>query len=396
MSDPAPLTTKPGVLPIQRLREAARCGVVADPEGELPEGSFQPASVDLRLGRVAYRLRCSFLPGDEPVEAKLREYAIGEVSLAGHGAVLEVDRPYLIPLVEELRLPPGLRARTNPKSSTGRLDIFTRVITDRSHRFDEIRDGYEGQLYLEVFSRSFTVRARAGLALNQIRLIAGAPPTGQELVLAEHSREPLLYRGGSPVPGERIAEDGGVFLSVDLDAARDAGDDDVGDPAAVVGYRARSDSGLLDLTHQDNDPDEFWEPIWRERGRLVLGREQFYLLRSKERVRVPAGLASEMVAYDPTSGELRTHYAGFFDPGFGEMPPETPPGAAAVLEVRAHDVPFMIEDGQKVAKLTFEPMAEPPEVLYGTGVGSHYHGQPRMLSKYFRPFRGRQMPFLFG
>ena len=396
MSDHDFLPDHPGVLPIQRLRAAAAAGAIHDPEGSgVPESSFQPASVDLRLGRVAHRLRCSFLPGDEPVEAKLQEYSLGEVSLGGRGAVLEIDRPYLIPLVEELRLPPGVRARTNPKSSTGRLDIFTRVISDRSHRFDEVADGYSGKLYLEVFSRSFTVRVKAGLTLNQVRLVAGGPAVDPDLARSAHGQEPILYRDGDGVAGEELDRDGGVFLSVDLEATK-AEDDDESDPASVVGYKARNDGGLLDLTHFDNDPAEFWEPIWRDRGRLVLGREQFYLLRSKERVRIPPGLAAEMVAYDPTSGELRTHYAGFFDPGFGHYEHEGPPGAAAVLEVRAHDVPFMIEDGQKVSKFSFEPMAEPPDVLYGSQVGSHYHGQPRMLSKYFRPFRGRQMPFLFG
>ena len=396
MSDHDFLPDRPGVLPIQRLRLAAERGAIHDPEGGgVPDASFQPASVDLRLGRVAHRLRCSFLPGDEPVEAKLQEYSLGEFSLGGRGAVLEIDRPYLIPLVEELRLPPGVRARTNPKSSTGRLDIFTRVISDRSHRFDEVADGYSGKLYLEVFSRSFTVRVKAGLTLNQIRLAAGGPALEPGLARRTHEGAPILYRDGAAVAGEELARDGGVFLSVDLEATT-AGEDGESDPATVVGYKARRESGLLDLTHFENNPDEFWEPIWRDRGRLVLGREQFYLLRSKERVRIPPDLAAEMVAYDPTSGELRTHYAGFFDPGFGQFEHEGPPGAAAVLEVRAHDVPFMIEDGQKVSKFSFEPMAEPPEVLYGAQVGSHYHGQPRMLSKYFRPFRGRQMPFLFG
>lgn len=376
-----------GVLPRQVLRAAHRHGVIGVPGGEaIPEESFQPASIDLRIGEVAYRLQCSFLPGDETVEEKLRDYAMDCVDLRG-GAVLETNRPYLIPLVEELALPENMRARTNPKSSTGRVDIFTRVVTDRSHRFDEIRPGYRGRLYLEVFTRSFTVKVEPGLALNQIRMLSDEAGHEDVRIRRVHQRAPILFRDGEPVADDEMEMDRGVFLSVDLAPGDEGGR--ARREAPVVGYKAKLDAPLLDLSSSANDPAEFWEPIWRDRGRLVLNREQFYLLRSKELVRIPPHFAAEMVAYDPTSGELRTHYAGFFDPGFGYSERGRLKGTAAVLEVRAHDVSFVIEDGQKVCKLSFEQMAEPPDALYGKETGSHYQGQRRMLSKHFAPFRGR-------
>jgi dCTP deaminase len=396
-----------GVLAIQQLQQAVNSGVVVVPEEEpIPVGSYQPASIDLRLGNVAYRLRSSFLPGPaNEVVTKLHDHVIDVVPLDGkQGAVLETNRPYLIPLIEGLRLPEGVKARANPKSSTGRLDIFTRIITDFSSRFDEIRPGYTGPLFVEVISRSFTVRLRKGLTLNQVRLIVEDPKvrglelSGETSVRASelHSsvNTAVIFDNNLPLSVQQIENLGGAFLRVDLaGSSAETG----GEPDEVVGYRARRGSGLVDLTDPErNDPSDFWEPLWRDKGRLILEPEEFYLLRSQEHVRIPASVAGELVAYDPASGELRTHYAGFFDPGFGEFEEEHPPGSCAVLEVRAHDVPFLIENGQQVGKLTFEPMIEHPVQLYGSGeMNSNYQGQPRMLSKYFRTFRGRQMPLLF-
>ena len=396
-----------GVLAIQQIQKAVESGIFVVPEEEpIPVSAYQPASLDLRLGSVAYRLRSSFLPGPTTdVKTKLQEHVIDVVPLDGkHGAVLETNRPYLIPIIEELKLPTGVKARANPKSSTGRVDIFTRIITDFSSRFDEIRSGYAGPLYVEVITRSFAIRLQKGLTLNQIRLIAenpkvrGSEPDGEESVRASElhrlAKTAVLFDNDVPLSVARIEDLGGAFLRVDLAGSTS---DHGGEPDEVVGYRARRDSGLVDLTDPErNDPSDFWEPIWRDNGRLILEPEEFYLLRSQEYVRIPGSVAGELVAYDPTSGELRTHYAGFFDPGFGEFGEERSPGAHAVLEVRAHDVPFLIENGQQVGKLTFEPMIEPPDQLYGSGeMNSNYQGQPRMLSKYFRTFRGRQMPLLF-
>ena len=292
------------------------------------------------------------------------------------GAVLEIGRPYLIPLAEGLALPAGVRARTNPKSSTGRLDVFTRVITDRGHYFDDVADGYHGQLYLEVFSRSFTIRVQQGLSLNQLRLLGSSAEIRDEELRALQQSDPLLFDDLGPTPVDYVTFASGLLLSVDL-SGRDS-----------LAYRARKNSKLLDLTLEGfYDYSDFWEaerPSGTPR-RLILEPEEFYLLVSKERVRVPPDYAAEMVAYDPTSGELRTHYAGFFDPGFGDIPGAERQGSRAVLEVRAHDVPFVLEDGQKVFKLAFQRLSERPDVRYGHQIGSHYQGQELSLSKQFRP-----------
>jgi dCTP deaminase len=376
---PAPETsfdldaTAVGVLPAQWIEKAIAAGVISAPQRDpVPQGNVQPASLDLRLGSKAYRIRASFLPDKETVNAKLRDYALEEFDLT-RGHVLEPNCPYLIPLVERLSLPWFVRAKANPKSSTGRLDIFTRVITDRGHLFDEITSGYRGPLYLEVVSRTFTVRATSGLSLNQLRLVVGRPGVQDD----EVPRNRILFRNDASVPERRVTtDDAGVFLSLDLE----------GDQEGVVGLRAKRNSRLLNLSLTDYyDPRDYWEPVVRERDapRVVLEPEEFYLMLSAESVRIPADYAAEMTPYT-ASGELRTHYAGFFDPGFGQDPDGALRGTRAALEVRAHDVPFVVEQGQQVCRLTFERMLEAPAFLYGQELGSNYQAQRLTLSKHFR------------
>jgi dCTP deaminase len=366
-----------GVLPSQYLAQAIDAGVISAGGFTIPKENIQPASLDLRLGEVAYRIRCSFLPGRHTVERRVKDYVIDELDLHREGAVLETNRPYLIPLKERLDLPAGVRGKANPKSSTGRLDVFTRVITDGSHRFDDIRDGYQGNLYLEVVPLSFAIRVREDLALNQLRLSVGRPELTDDAVRAFHGDQPLLFAGGEPVAGDDLALSNGLFLSLDLR----------GDESGRVGYRARDNAPLLDMTRTGAlDPDAYWEHVRGEEGdRVVLTPQRFYLLMSDEAVTIPPTLAAEMTAYDPTSGELRTHYAGFFDPGFGYDEGGRFRGSRAALEVRAHDVPFMIEHGQRVCKLTFERMLEEPATLYGRGIGSSYQQQEETLGKHFIP-----------
>jgi len=365
-----------GVLPSQVLERAISLGIIDAGTNTVPADNIQPASIDLRLGDVAYRIRCSFLADRQAVEAKVKDYVIDELDLRREGSVLETNRPYLIPLVEELKLPPGIHGKANPKSSTGRADVFTRVITDYSYRFDEIAAGYQGRLYLEVVPLSFTIKVRQGLALNQLRLSAGDGGLADDELRRLHDVEPIMFREARPATGDEPAIPGGRCLSLDLHG----GDD------GRVGYRAKDNAPLLELGRTDwYRPEEFWEPVHREDGdRIALAPERFYLLLSEESVRIPPGFAAEMTAYDPTSGELRTHYAGFFDPGFGYEPSGRFFGSRAALEVRAHDVPFVIEHGQRVCRLTFERMAEPPGVLYGEGIGSSYQRQENMLGKHFR------------
>jgi dCTP deaminase len=331
--------------------------------------------VDLRLGEHAWVLRCSFLPdSDSTVEEKIEDLAYERVDLRD-GATLERDRPYLVPLIEELALPGELRARANPKSSTGRLDVFTRVLTDRSHRFDEIASGYHGRLYLEIVPRTFAIRVRTGLAMNQVRLLEGDARLGDAELRALHADVPLLYVGAEPLGAAELSLAGGLFLSLDVSGAGDS----------VVGYRAKKNSLPIDLDQAGTLAwRDYWEPVYAERGgRIVLEPEVFYLLLSAEGVCIPPSFAAEMQAYDPTAGELRTHYAGFFDPGFGYSRDGRGGGSRAALEVRARDVSFMVEHRQPVCKLAFERMEQEPDLLYGRDIGSSYQGQLTMLSKHF-------------
>ena len=377
-----------GVLSAQMLRRAIDDGVITSGR-KIGDDQIQPASLDLRLGGKAYRLRSSFLPGPARIRKRLDDLQVGPaLDLTDPaGAVLDPGRPYLIELAERLALPPDTRALANPRSSTGRLDIFTRVIADRGSQFDAIEPGYSGPLWLEIYSNTFTIGVRAGLSLAQLRLSTGAGPLTSADVQRLHATDGLLFAPG-PEPRERVPTptigSRGLLLNVGLPYGNEH-----------VGWRAKHHTTLLDLSKTAAyDALDFWEPVGAERGgRLVLNPNDFYLLISKEFVRIPPSVAAEMVAYDPTNGELRTHYAGFFDPGFGYG--EHFRGTRAVLEVRAHDVPFMLEDGQPIARLTYEYMAEPPDRLYGDAeLTSHFQGQELNLSRQFRPLRGA-MKFQF-
>ena len=383
------LLSAEGVLPDSVWREAIELGWVTADDG-VPTKNIQPASLDLRLGSCAYRLRSSFLPGQNTVDSCLNDYQLGTPIPLSDGAVLEQNRPYLIPLLERLELPPGVRARANPKSSIGRMDIFTRVLADNSPGFDEIPPGYSGPMYLEVVSRSFTIQVTEGISLNQIRLVNGDTRLSDEDLRRAHVRTPLLYEWVSnrraPAVSEPIISDG-LFLTVDLS----------GDADKVVGYRAKKNSMLIDLSRvSEYRAEDFWEQVRSDQqNRLILEPEEFYLLVSVEGVSVPQDWAGEMTAYDPTSGELRTHYAGFFDPGFGLSGSDGVSGSRAVLEVRAHDVPFSLQHRQKIARLIFEHMALPPDRPYGPDIGSSYQNQGLKLSKMFRNWTPKtQLSFL--
>jgi dCTP deaminase len=371
MSEPTP-----GVFPSQELNRAIEAEWVSSGDYRIRPEAIQPASIDLRLGDFAWALRCSFLPDvDSTVEQKVEGLAFQKVDLRD-GAVLERDRPYLVPLIEELALPGDVRAKANPKSSTGRLDVFTRVITDGHHRFDDIRAGYRGRLYLEIVPRSFAIQVKTGLSLNQLRLARGDVRLGDEKIRAlQEGEQPLLYMDREPVPNAELAVADGLFLSLDLSGPGDR----------VVGYRAKKNSLPVDLSKiRAYRWTDYWDPVFPEQGgRVVLEPEIFYLLLSAEGVCIPPQIAAEMMAYDPTAGELRTHYAGFFDPGFGYDPSGDRHGSRAALEVRARDVSFMVEHRQPVCKLALEWMESPAERLYGSDLGSNYQGQVTMLSKHF-------------
>ena len=375
-----------GILPYQRLKPLIAERVI---RADLPieDRQVQPASLDLRLGRKAYRLVSSFLPERSEITSTLNvldfyqsDLVMYEMDLTG-GAILEKGHVYLVPLLESLHLPKTLRARANPKSTTGRLDVFTRVITDLNVGFDEIRPGYAGPLYLEIVPRSFTIKVKTGLSLNQLRLIRGSATISDSALRSLHRTDPLLYHNVSsdkPLVSREIRTSRGLFLRVDLQG-EDRGHD------RIVGYRAKKNSHVVDFSKIGHYAAlDFWEPIHRHRNdSLLLEPEEFYILASKERIRVPAGYAAEMVAYEAACGELRTHYAGFFDPGFGYGRGEIR-GTQVVLEVRPHDVPFLIHDGQTFFKVVYDRMLEIPTHVYGAALGSSYQRQGLTLSKQFK------------
>ncbi|MDP1873103.1 2'-deoxycytidine 5'-triphosphate deaminase [Phenylobacterium sp.] len=332
----------PGILPCQAIDALVAQGAITS-ASPFDLDQVQPASLDLRLGARAWRVRASFLPGlGRKVAQRLEDVAMHELDLA-RGAVLEKGCVYIAELQEALALPAGVSARANPKSSTGRVDVFVRLLTDHGAAFDDVAEGYVGPIYMEIAPQTFSILVRTGTRLNQLRLKRGAPPK-------------LDLRS----------------VGVDL-------------TEGVAGFRARRHAGVIDMDKEDgHDPRDFWEPLVPRHGELLLDPGEFYILASKEAVEIPVLQAAEMTPIDPSVGEFRVHYAGFFDPGFGTEEAGGQ-GSRGVLEVRSHETPFLLEDGQTVARLVYEPLTEKPARLYGEG-GSHYQRQGLKLSKHFRPW----------
>jgi dCTP deaminase len=361
-----------GILPCQALAQCIASGEIYADQPIGPE-LIQPASLDLRLGTMAYRVRASFLPGaNNSVADKLAAFAMHSFPLTD-GAVLEKGCVYIVPLLENLKLRARTGAMANPKSSTGRLDIFTRVITDGAEEFDRIAVGYKGPLYAEISPRTFSVKVRTGSRLCQLRLRRGASTASDTAMRRLHERSPLIVGAN----GEMSAADieSGLALSVDL----------AGDPKhKIVGYRAKRHTDIVDVDNVGGYAiADFWEPIAAPGGHIILDPDDFYILASREAVAVPPDHAAEMRAYDTLVGEFRVHYAGFFDPGFGHDSAGGT-GSRAVLEVRSHDVPFVLEHGQTVGRLIYERLTALPDRLYGQGIGSNYQAQGLKLSKHFR------------
>jgi dCTP deaminase len=369
----AQLVGNAGLLPRQEVRNLVRRHMLRATQ-DFRESQFQPASLDLRLGSKAYRVRASFLPGpDKTVQRQLDEVGYNEVSLE-RGAVFERGSVYVVELLEHLKLPDSIAAVANPKSSTGRLDVFTRLIGDRSDRFDNLPAGYDGRLYTEVSPRSFSIKVRRGTRLNQIRFRRrnsqhdkdSFSPVGDRELRTLHERTPL-------VDGDLKLRNG-LVLRVELGG--------IG-PERLVGYRALRHTGVIDLDKVGQyKVEDFWDLVRaRDDRKLILDPNEFYILASKERLHIPPGYAAEMIPIAHDMGEFRVHYAGFFDPGFGYS--AAGPGSRGVLEVRSHEVPFILEDGQLVGRLAYERMAEEPDGLYGRIGTSNYQGQGLKLSKHF-------------
>ncbi len=366
-----------GLLPSQKIAELIRGGQIASltPIGE---EQVQPASLDLRLGPVGYRVRASFLPNSRSTMAsKLAEMEANQEAFRldlSRPQILEREHVYLIEVMESLALPPDVSGKASPKSTTGRLDVFTRLITDFADAFEIVPLGYRGPLYVEIIPRTFGIIVRAGQKLNQLRLSRGVPEESDRALSALHDRETLVFsRDGEPA-APAIAK--GLLVSVDLAPAEDR----------IVGFRAKMDPCVLDLDKRRHYPAlDYWDPIYRgARRQLLLVPDFFYILASKEKIRIPLTHAAEMVPYDPNFGEFRIHYAGFFDPGFGYGSGDIR-GARAVLEVRSYGVPCLLEDGQVMGRVVYERLVEPPSKVYGPKIGSSYQEQGVSLASQFAP-----------
>ncbi len=367
-------TRTTGILPSQEIANLIARGHVSAARAIEPE-HIQPASLDLRLGDMAHRVRASFLPGpNSTVEAKIKELRMTRVDLTG-APVLEKDCVYIVPLVEELNLPENISGKANPKSTTGRLDIFTRLITDYGTVYDRVPSGYKGKLYAEIASRTFTVGIRAGMRLSQLRFVRGNPDSrDMSRIKKLDQEEPLVYMDDDTPVKAQI--DRGLRITINLEAV---------EKGEVIAYKAKRNAPVIELDKINHYPSgDFWEMQYQTAGKsLILDPGDFYILASRERVRVPPDFAAEMVPFDPSDGEFRIHYAGFFDPGFGYGSSEIK-GTRAVLEVRAHEVPFLMEHGQLVGRLNYMHLLSRPAKIYGTNIGSSYQHQALTLSKQFR------------
>ncbi|HVA12565.1 MAG TPA: 2'-deoxycytidine 5'-triphosphate deaminase [Stellaceae bacterium] len=371
--DDAKNAARTGILPFQAINAMLREHEIWS-KTEILADQVQPASIDLRLGPIAYRVRASFLPGpNSTVLDKIQELDAYPIDIGG-GAVLEKGCVYVVPLLEALTLKSGVTAFANPKSSTGRLDVLTRLIGDRSHSFDRLDKGYQGPLYVEIAPRTFSVVVRPGSRLNQLRFRRGSPVIAASELQRLHDEGQLVLSEGAD---QNLIERKMLRLTVDLHG---------GGKGGLIGYRAKKHTDRIDLEKIGQyDPMEFWEPIHYHRDPpLILDPNDFYILVTKEAVRIPPDFAAEMVAYDTSVGEFRVHYAGFFDPGFGWGDAVS----RAVLEVRSHEVPFTLEDGQTVGWLQYERMAGRPDRLYGAGLKSNYQGQGLTLAKQFAALKG--------
>jgi dCTP deaminase len=366
--------SRTGVLPSQAVHALIERKEI-HAEGGIDASQVQPASLDLRLGPIAYRIRASFLPGkSNTVESKLAEMQSHKIDLT-KGAVLEAECVYLVPLMERLDLRAALFATANPKSSTGRLDVFTRLIADNTDSFDYVPPRYEGPLYIEISPRTFSILVRQGSRLNQLRLVRRTTKQARDKRFLSDAELARLHKMEPLVDTDAVFRDG---LNLSIDLAPRSND-------KVIGYKAKRYAGVVDVDRVGGyDVGTFWEKIYdEENGRLVLDPHEFYILASKEAVVVPPQYAAEMAPFDPMMGEFRVHYAGFFDPGFGVINGK-PKGAKAVLEVRSLDIPFILEDGQAIGRLLYERLADMPEKLYGRDLGSNYQAQGLKLSKHFK------------
>ena len=369
-----PTSQRAGVLPHQAIEGLIARGAIKG--AAIERAQLQPASLDLRIGKIGFRINASFLPGrNVTVQDKIEHLKSHPINLSA-GSILEKGAVYVLQIEEELSLNDTIYAVANPKSSIGRLDVFTRLIADGSDAFDVVPPGFRGSLWAEVSPRTFSVRVKQGSRLNQIRFRRRTSSQHAHTTFHLSDRDLETVHAQSPIVDGAATIRGGLNMSVNLDGSANG---------RIVGFRANKYASFIDIDKVgDYDPTAYWHPLFgRDDRSVILEPGQFYILASKERLHIPADLAAEMVAFDPMMGEFRVHYAGFFDPGFGRSDSGAP-GSRAVLEVRTYDIPFLLQDGQTIGRLVFERLAERPRRLYGDAIGSNYQGQGLKLSKHFR------------
>lgn len=363
-----------GILPSQLIRELVASGAI-NSDKTVGDEQVQPASIDLRLGPVAYRVRASFLPGkNSTVDAKLQSLALAQVDLSRE-QIFETGCVYVVPLSEELALPDDISAKANPKSTTGRLDVFVRLMVDNGEEFERAPRGYHGKLYAEIVSRTFPVAVQEGMRLNQLRFIRGRERISDKMLTSLDRQEGLVYTDAEDTAARAQIQQG-LWIRLDLCGDREN---------EIVAFKAKRNAPVIHLNNVGfYDREDFWQPIRSRPGHgAILDPGDFYLLASKEKIRVPPSVAAEMVPFDPIVGEFRIHYAGFFDPGFGYGSSDIR-GTKAVLEVRAHEVPILMEDNQKVGRLIYSELMAVPDKVYGPSIGSSYQQQGLTLSKQFK------------
>ncbi len=329
----------------------------------IDQNQIQPASLDLSLSEECYEIKHSFLSHKTTVRRKLKDLIIKKINL-NKEFIFKKDKTYIVKLNESLNLKNNIFGHCNPKSSTGRLDIFCRTIVDFAEEYEKIPNNYQGEIFLEITSRSFDVAFKKGNCLNQLRLIMG----NQYYLSDEQLKKIKTKLKITNFKKNTLKINNGVKISVDLSNSK------------TIAYVAKNNTPVLKFSkiksHKIND---FWKAIKNIDNSLLIEKNKFYILKSKEKVIIPDNLAGEMIPYDTGIGDFRAHYAGFFDPGFG-----MPNGTYAVLEVKTNEIPFLLEDGQTIARIKYEKLNKNSNIVYGKDIKSNYQNQGLKLSKHFK------------
>ena len=331
---------------------------------------IQPSSLDLTLSEECYEIEASFLSPNHNIRDKLNNIINKKIDL-NEVYIFKKNITYIVRLNEKLNLKNDIFGKCNPKSSTGRLDIFCRAILNFSDEYEKIPLNYNGEIFLEITPRSFNIALIKGDSLNQMRLIyQNHDYVDDESLHNFHNIDPIIF---DEFGNTNVADiSSGLKISVDLKKINKTSAYIAKDNAPVLHYDKINSHKVAD----------FWDTIKTKDDYLIIKPGKFYILKSKQKIRIPKTMAGEMKPYDTGIGDFRVHYAGFFDPGFGD-----PFGSYAVLEVKTNEVPFILNDGQVIAKIQYEKLNKETKVVYGSNIKSNYQNQELALSKHFEALR---------